>query len=140
MIWDKDNLPDIIVNGKTSAEESQAPCGGVKQQEKDENSLLSFYKRIIKIKNQNPEIARGEITELKTGDDEIVGYYTEYKGKKIYVVHNLNGSEEKIVRLPEKLRLRGDLVASNTKDTENHPELNEKNLLLPPFSTAVLKK
>ncbi len=140
MIWDKNNLPDIIVNGKTSAEESQAPFGGVKQQEKNEKSLLSFYKRIIKIKNQNPEIARGEIFEIKTGDNEIVEYYTEYKGSKIYVIHNLNDSEEKNVRLPEKLRLRGDLVASNTKEIDKHPAVSEKALILPPYSTAVLKK
>ncbi len=140
MIWDKNNLPDIIVNGKTSAEESQAPFGGVKQQEKDKNSLLGFYKRIIKIKNQNPEIARGEISEIKTDDNEIIEYCTEYKGSKIYVVHNLSDSEEKTVELPEGLALRGDLVASNSKKTDEHPALSGKTLTLPPYSTAILKK
>lgn len=139
MIWDSNNLPKIVVNGKTSAEESQAQFGGVKQQEKDKNSLLEFYKRIIKIKNQNPEIARGTIFEIKNDDNEIVEYYTEYKGSKVYIAHNLSESEAKTVELPDNLTLRGDLTASNNKKTDEHPTLNGKTLTLPPYSTAVLR-
>ncbi len=139
MIWDKDNLPDIVVNQKTSAEESQAKFGGVKQQEKDKFSLMNFYKRIIKIKNQNPEIARGTISEYGIDDTEIAAYSVEYNGSKVYVIHNLNNSKSKEIELKDNLNLRGDLNASNDKDTEEHITLNGKTLTLPPFSTAILK-
>lgn len=139
MIWDKDNLPDIVVNQKTSAEENQAKFGGVKQQEKDKFSLLNFYKRIIKIKNQNPEIARGTISEYDIDDTEIAAYSAEYNGSKVYVIHNLNNSKPKEIELKDNLNLRGDLNASNDNDTEEHITLNGKTLTLPPFSTAILK-
>ena len=138
MIWDSDNLPEIIVNGKTSAESSQASYGGVKQQEKKKDSLLNYYKRVIKIKNQNPEIARGTISEYKQNDNEIVSYYTEYKGKKVYVFHNLNAKKPKTIGLKNELKLRGDLYAAKTKD-DAKVELNGKDLILPPYSTAILR-
>lgn len=139
MIWDKKKLPEITVNGKTSAESSQAPYGGVKQQEKDDNSLLNYYKRVIKIKNQNPEIARGTLSDYKTKDTEIVSYSTKYKGKTIYVFHNLNPKKAKTIELKDELTLRGDLYAMKTKDN-SHVELSGRTLTLPPYSTAVLKR
>lgn len=138
MIWDKNNLPEIIVNGKTSADSSQAPYGGVKQQEKKSDSLLSFYKRVLKIKNQNPEIARGTISEYKNKDIEVVAYCTEYKGKKVYIFHNLNSSKTKTVKLKSELTLRGDLYAAKAKD-DAKVELNGKTLTLPPYSSAILR-
>lgn len=139
MIWDSDNLPDITVNNQTQANEKQAQFGGVKQQQKDKYSLLNYYKRIIKIKNQNPEIARGTISEYKTKDSGIVAFTSEYKGSKVYVFHNLSADETKTVELKDELKIRGDLVASNDKKTEKHVELNGKTISLPPYSTAVLK-
>lgn len=139
MIWDSDNFPDITVNNQTQANEQQAQFGGVKQQQKDKYSLLNYYKRIIKIKNQNPEIARGSISEYKIKDSEIVAFSANYKGSKVYVLHNLSADESKTIELKDELNLRGDLVASNDKKTEKHVELNGKTLTLPPYSTAVLK-
>ena len=97
---------------------------------------MNFYKRIIKIKNQNPEIARGTISEYDIDDTEIAAYSVEYNGSKVYVIHNLNNSKSKEIELKDNLNLRGDLNASNDKDTEEHITLNGKTLTLPPFSTA----
>lgn len=138
MIWDSKKLPDIKVNNKTKAEKSQAQFGGVSQQESDKNSLLSYYKRIIKIKNQNPELARGEISEYEVKDDAIVAFTTEYKGKKVYVFHNLSDDSSKQLELKDDLTLRGDLVASNDSKTDEHITLSGRKLTLPPYSTAVL--
>ncbi|MCH5303279.1 MAG: alpha-amylase [Ruminococcus sp.] len=148
MIWDSENLPDIIVNGNTGADESQAPYGGVKQQQDDENSLLNFYKRIIKIKNQNPEIARGTIKEENlSADKSICAYSVSYKNSTLYIVHNLSDSEEKTVNLESlkgELKLRGDLVASNGMDENgtqrnSHISLSGSELKLMPYSTAILR-
>lgn len=139
MIWDSENLPEIKVNDIVTADKSQAQFGGVKQQEKDKNSLLNYYKRIIKIKNQNPEIARGAFSEYNVEDSEILAYTSEYNGKKIYIFHNLSDSEPKELKLKEGVKLRGDLVASNDKEKDEHITLDGKTLTLPPYSTAVLK-
>lgn len=139
MVWDSKNLPDISVNGKQGSDDTQIPYGGVKQQLKNENSLLNFYKRIIKIKNQNPAISRGTITEeLKFDEPGVCGYIVEYKGKKLTIIHNLDKSETQTVTGDFPSTLRADLVASNNKNKNDHPTLSKDTLTLPPQSTVVL--
>ena len=48
MIWDNENLPDIYVPGVAGVEKNE--LGGVEQQLKDEHSILSAYRKLIKIR------------------------------------------------------------------------------------------
>ena len=147
MIWDSDDLPEITVNNKLGADPDHAPYGGVKQQEIDKNSILSYYKRVIKIKNQNPGIARGTITEeLDLGDGALCAYVAEYEGEKLAIVHNLSFDETKTAQADifKTAELRGDLIASNGEELDGEKlsagiELKDGTLTLPPYSTAVLK-
>ena len=137
MIWDTNNPPEIIVNGITSYDETQGIYGGVEQQQKDKNSILNYYKRVIKIKGQNPEIARGYISEnCDFEDTNLCGYYIKYKDSKILIIHNLSSESEKEISLDKNLSLRGDLVAS-----DNNKKVSFKNgvLKMPPQSTVILK-
>ncbi len=146
MIWDNDNLPGIYVNGV--AEVQPCPLGGVKQQLEQENSLLNTYRRIIKLKNQNPEIARGTITEVfETEDVYLAGYYIEYEGEKLLVIH-YGGEEATELEITEEMlanaEFRGGVVASNPEDYEGDAEnwevtFSKGVLKMPPLSTAVLK-
>ena len=140
MIFDSENLPDIFVNG--IGDVAEAPTlGGVKQQLTDNNSLLNFYRRIIKIKNQNPELARGTITGLENFDDKNVGaFYTEYDGSKLMVIHNFSSDESKNLTITDDMiknaTVRADLVAS---DADTHVSIDGGKLVLPAQSTVILK-
>lgn len=141
MVWDTDNPPEIVVNEMTSYDETQAPYGGVQQQLDDEKSILSHYRRIIKIKNQNPEIARGTITEEYDFQDEnLCGYYIEYEGSKVMIIHNFSTETAKTIEMTdeilEKPVVRGDLVAA---DSEDKVTMKGSKLTLPPQSTVILK-
>lgn len=142
MIWDTDKLPLIYTDGAGPSAD-HASYGGVKQQEKDKNSILNFYKRVIKVKNQNPAIARGTITKTDNfGDNALCGYYVEYKGEKLFIIHNLSKDETKKVELKDNAEIRADLTTSETKDKDGnvqHITLSGKELTLLPYSTAVLK-
>lgn len=140
MIFDSEKLPDIFVNG--IGDEAVAPkFGGVKQQLADDNSLLNYYRRIIKIKNQNPELARGTITEIENFDDtNICAFYTEYEGSKLLVIHNFSKSDSKTLTITDDMiknaAVRADLVAS---DANSHIALDGGKLVLPKQSTVILK-
>lgn len=140
MIFDSENLPSIFVNGM--GDEAEAPeGGGVKQQLADENSLLNHYRRIIKIKNQNPEISRGKITSQVSFDDKNIGaYIVEYDGSKLLVIHNFNFEESKELTITDDMitnpEVRADLV---TDGSGKHVELKDGKLTLPPQSTVILK-
>ena len=146
MIWDNDNLPNIYVNGVAEVE----PCalGGVKQQLEQENSLLNTYRRIIKLKNQNPEIVRGDIVDTLESEDVYVGgYYVEYEGEKLLVVH-YGGEEPLELEITDEMlsnaEFRGGVVCSNPEDYEADASkwdvtFKKGTLTMPPLSTAVLK-
>lgn len=143
MVWDSENLPDMQVDGIDTV--SVPEWGGVEQQQKDPDSLLNFYKRIIKIKNQNPEIARGKITEVQDFDDDSVcAYYIEYEDSKLLIVHNLSAEEEKSLTLSEDMlanpQTRGTLTASASAEQKTQPQLSGNNLKLPVQSTIILKE
>ena len=145
MIWDNDNLPNIWVNGVAEVEPNA--LGGVKQQLADKNSLLNFYRLVLKLKNQNPEIARGKITDVMKSDDVYLGgYYIEYKGEKLLVVH-YGGTETKSLKITNDMlknaEFRGGVVASDvpsdTKAEDYKVKFSDGTLTLPPNSTAILK-
>lgn len=141
IIWDSENMPDIVVNGM-EIEQSAPDDGGVEQQLTNNDSLLRFYQRIIKVKNQNPEIARGKITDtVDFGDANIGAYYVEYEGSKLLIIHNFNKTDSKELTITDDIlsnaEVRADLV---TSATDEHIVLNsDGTLTLPAISTVILK-
>ncbi len=146
MIWDNYNLPSIFVNGVPTVTEN--PLGGVEQQLLDENSLLNTYRRVIKLRNQNPEIARGKITEVyETDDIYLGGYYVEYEGARLLVLHNGDVVDKTVTITDDmlsKAELRGYSVAGSAEDLPDSDSdftvtFKKGELKLPPYSSVVLK-
>lgn len=139
MVFDSDNMQTIFVEGAGDTFEPPV-YGGVAQQQKDKNSLLNFYKRIIKTKLQNPEIARGKITAVQDfGDDKVGGFITEYEGKKVLVIHNFDNEESKNLEITAEM-IENPTVVSDLVAVENGKvELKDGKLTLPPHSSVVIK-
>ena len=57
-------------------------------QKSDGYSLYNYYKKVIMIRNANPEIARGTYTALKFTDTKVGGFISEWNGNKVCVIHN----------------------------------------------------
>lgn len=74
----------------SNATNTAVPDKSVEEQLADEDSLLTFYKKVIALKNQNPEIARGKLKALDLGQTGAAGYVTEYNGSKVLVIFNLS--------------------------------------------------
>ncbi|MBQ8001335.1 MAG: hypothetical protein IJ298_09110 [Ruminococcus sp.] len=153
MNWDDTVESDIWC---TAGAYSDCPYGGVAQQTEDENSLLSFYRRIVKIKNQNPEIARGHITETYTFDNTaICAYKVEYEGKALLIIHNMDKENSHTLTITEEMMddavIRGDLYAQTanlpTADTgtadmdtsvPTYATLDNGTLTMPAQSSVVI--
>lgn len=78
------------------ADNPDVPEKSVEEQLKDDDSLLSFYKRVIALKNQNPEIARGNITAVDLGNKAVAGYVSSYNDSKVMVIYNVSGKGETV--------------------------------------------
>lgn len=159
MIWDSDVEPDIWCTADAFCELDN---GGVKQQTDDENSLLSFYRRAIKIRNQNPEIARGKITETYEVEDDngICAFKLETEDSAVIIVHNVNGTKASELEITDEMLKNPEIVAdlyagadeaksmpavrgeTQPAETEELPEfayIADGKLVLPPRTSVVLK-
>ncbi len=70
--------------------DDSVPEKSVEDMQKDDDSVLNFYKRIIALKNQNPELKSGKVTALVLDDvKEIAGFIMDKDGSKVAVLFNV---------------------------------------------------
>lgn len=62
----------------------------VEAQQKDQDSILSFYKKLIAMRKMYPVIAEGEISFLETGTDRVLAYRRKLGEQQIAVFCNLD--------------------------------------------------
>ena len=65
----------------------------VETEERDEDSILNFYKTLIRLRKEMPVISDGTIRFLNE-EEGIIGYERELDGKKLIVLCNLLGEEK----------------------------------------------
>lgn len=116
--------------------------GGVAEQKDDQNSLLNFYRRVMWLRRQNPEIAQGKSTFIATDDSDLLVIVREYKGSKILMVYNLNASSEKTFNAKDILKqygLEGKLAGFLSSNNDRDVTMSGNTVTLPQFSIAVIR-
>lgn len=89
----------------------------VENQLKDPQSVLNFYKTIIKLKKNSKTLIYGTYKLLLPKSKYIFAYERELDGEKYLVVSNLNS---KIVKIPSNsLDFTGELILSNYNENSN---------------------
>lgn len=73
----------------------------VSVQEKDPNSLLQHYKRVIRVKTAHPALFKGRLVPKDTGNPYLESWVMECAGEKAFVVHNVSAHNDVTVKLPE---------------------------------------
>ncbi len=68
----------------------------VEAQEKDRDSILSFYKKLVAMRKRHPVIAEGEISFLETGTDMALAYKRALGEQQIVVLCNLDRKKQSI--------------------------------------------
>ena len=138
MVFDSDDMPKIYVQGAGDTFEPPTN-GGVKQQLKDKDSLLNFYRKIIKAKLQNPEIQRGRITSTPDmGDDTVGAFVTEYDGKQVMILHNFDSENAKQLTITDEMLKTPELVADLSTGAEK-AGLSGTELKLPAHGSVILR-
>ncbi len=135
MLWgDNDTVKDPI--GATYSLDKQTN-GTVKMQIKDKNSLYNHYKKLIMLRNANPEIARGKYTVLRFDDYYFFGgFLSTFNNSTIGIFHN-TGEEEIVIDLSK--------YTTNTfSDVRGYvglgkASLNGQVLRLSPMTSVILK-
>lgn len=110
----------------------------VDEQLTDTTSLLNYYKRAIRIRNENPEIARGHVEAVgDLCDGKNAAITKTYEDSTIGIVYNAN-EEEITLDLSgtalSEMNIRGYLTTDDSVVT-----LEEGKLTLPARSICILK-
>lgn len=102
-------------------------------QEKDSGSCLNYFRRLVRLRKENPVLVYGKYTLLDKNNASVYAYTREEGDKKMLVVLNFS---------PANARMEADrdvgnarLLLSNYKDAS--PSVNGKALALRPYEAAV---
>ena len=68
MYWSMNPDAAGMCDGPADMEDVKMKFESLEEQEKDERSVYQYYKKVLKIRNQNPEIARGKAEYVLAGD------------------------------------------------------------------------
>jgi alpha-glucosidase len=68
----------------------------VADENKDPNSVLSFYKKVLKLRHTNRALLDGSYTPLNENDPNVLSYFRSYKGQIVLVVLNMSGAGQKV--------------------------------------------
>ena len=141
MYWSSDESTEGMCDCPSAMETVKHKYGSIEEQMEDENSIYNFYKEIIKIRNQNPEVARGAVTYLnEVTDVNICAVKKEYNGSDIVILMNL-AKEEKSVLLDQTVYGEYKIVGAVEATEGTEIKMQEDNtIVLPAYSVVVLKK
>jgi glycosidase len=147
---DKDENKRLPMNWSTTDTTgiTKAPIGAdvveqkfapLDEQLKNPLSLVNYYKRALRIRNENPEIARGSVSvveSLTTAD--VCAFERIYEGSKVVVVYNMNKETATQVDLSkaglDNMNIRGYLTVEGSEVT-----LTDGVLDMPLYSIVILK-
>ena len=138
MIWD-DNGSGLTY-GPPDMERQENRFESVEKQLSDPDSILNYYKRALRIRNENPEIARGttEVLELSgNSGGDIAAVRRTWNGSSILIVYNLSDEAASLSDAALELdsrNIRGYLAVS----AGDEPSLSGE-LEIPPHSIVFLK-
>ncbi len=65
----------------------------VAAEEKDENSPLNYFRRIVKFRKENPVLIYGKYTLLDKANESVYAYTRELSGKKLLILLNFKEKE-----------------------------------------------
>lgn len=110
----------------------------VDEQLKDKNSILSYYRKAIALRNTIPEIARGSITAIELDDKSIAAVKKTYQDSTIYIVYNISDTKRTVTLDRSVFTIRA-MEGFLTTESMEKPELQDNVLSLPPYSIVILK-
>jgi glycosidase len=68
----------------------------VEAEAKDPNSVLDFYKQVLKLRHTNTALLDGGYRAINENDSNVLAYMREYKDQATVVVLNMTGAPQKI--------------------------------------------
>lgn len=92
----------------------------VKNQEKDEDSILNYYKKLIALRKKYPVIQKGEIAFLNQEQEKIFAFRRTWENQELFVINNLSGQ---MIQMDERIACKGKYLIGNYPVKEEWKQL-----------------
>ncbi|MGG7323340.1 glycoside hydrolase family 13 protein [Clostridium baratii] len=107
----------------------------VANEEKDENSILSFYKKLIKLRKTNETLIYGNYDLILEDDEKIFAYKRTLGDEKYIIMANLSEDKREYNHKEEKLKYEN--LVLNNYEVEKHDEITR--FKMKPYECRVYK-
>ena len=135
MQWDSTNYAGFSENTPWIDVNENYKSINVESQLANENSVLNFYKKLIKIRKENPSLIYGRYDMILEEDEKIYAYTRTLDNDKYVVIVNLS-DEEALYKYDDLDLIYENLMLANYKVRE-HGILKE--LVLKPYEAILYK-
>lgn len=150
MYWSMNPDAEGMCDGPKDMDAVKMKFESLEEQEKDAASVYQFYKKVIKIRNQNPEVARGKAEYVLAGDflaedtsESVCAIKKVYDGSEVLLIF-VTGAETQELDLTE-ITLNGKNIGAQTEirgalaTGEEEISFADGKVVMPGFSVLVLK-
>jgi alpha-glucosidase len=105
----------------------------VADENKDSNSVLEFYKKVLELRHTNRALLDGNYTPVNEGDANVLSYLRLYKGGGVVVVLNMTGTSQTV-----KLELKGKgFVSAKRLLTTGEASMQEDEVSIEPYGVFI---
>lgn len=135
MYWSMDAETEGMCDGPKDMDSVKMKYESLEEQAVDGNSIYTYVKEIIKLRNAYPEIARGNVElDESASNENICCIRKVYEGEEAVIVYNISEENQTVELSEEGLTMAGTLL------TGTEPvELDGTKLEMPAYSVAILK-
>ena len=111
-----------------------APFVNVAMQETDEDSVLKYFRKMVKLRRQLPELVYGEYKLIDKENDKVYAYTRTLNDKKVLVVFNFSKTSTTFT-IPKNIGMPGEILINNLKEIT----VQESVAKLQPYQAVVMK-
>ena len=143
MYWSKNADSEGMCDGPADMDDFEMKYDSLEEQEKDDGSIYQYYKKAVKIRNQNPEIARGSVEYLTNiSDNNFCVLKKTWNDSEIILIFHTGAETESID--VSALTVNGEAISEKSirallESGEEHISMNGTQVTMPGYSVIVLK-
>ncbi|MBP3900709.1 MAG: alpha,alpha-phosphotrehalase [Blautia sp.] len=121
MQWDGSELAGFTTGEPWLSIPANHSYINVESEEKDGDSILAYYKKLVQLRKDHEIIADGDIRFLETGTDDVIAYERTLGDEKLTAYCNLRGYEVPFADLAKGEILLSNYAAGELKDSALKP-------------------
>ncbi len=107
----------------------------VASQENDPNSLLTFYKKMLRLRKNHPALKFGEYDLVPQGNEKVFCFTRAFQGNALLIAINFSASQQKVQFAGKNTRFR-TIIFSSAQRAPN--EVTKSELVLGSFEILLL--